>query len=655
MFRVCSVFTTIIGNRRWGVKLSASLLLLVWASTVVAAPDYTRQRELFRVADAALAAGERDALNGARTALRDYPLYPYLAYRDLHQRLGEFPATEIQAFIRDYADLPLAERLRIQWLHHLAHNQRWDQFLRDYQPSDNVTLDCLYRRALLSQGHTSAALEGIESVWVYGHSRPPACDPVFAVWRERGGFTQERIWQRFGLAMAAGQDGLARYLYNLLQGERRTVAERWLAIHADPGRIRRLDADQPYAADLALHGLRVLVRRDSVATAPLFDQLQARYRRASDPEWNALQRQLAVFVAARGHPGAAERLAAIPEPWVDESVEAWRIRVALRAQDWPEVLRQTERLSATSAQQLRWRYWRARALEALGEPGAARALYTELASQRDYYGFLAADRLQQPYTITHHPSAVPQNWMATSAGSALLRIRELTYLERDVDARREWRHLLNNGSPQALRTAAVLADRWGWHRQAVVALVRADEWDDLTLRFPLPYREQVVSAAQTQGIDPAWIYAVMRQESLFQEDARSSANALGLMQILPTTGQRIARERGETWAGERRLLHPPTNIQYGAHYLRGNLQRLQTNPVLASAAYNAGASRVRSWLPEHEPMDADIWAETIPFFETRRYIRRIMEYYVVYGWRLGGAPPALHALMPPVRPSNHTQ
>lgn len=650
MFRVSCVFTTIIGNRHWGAKLSAFLLFAVLASTALATPDYTRQRELFRVADAALAAGERSALTIARTTLRNYPLYPYLLHHDLHQRLDEFPAAEVRAFIRDYADLPLAERLHSQWLRHLAHNQRWDDFLDDYQPRDNVTLDCLQRQALLSQGQISAALAEIEAVWMHSHSRPPACDPVFAVWRERGEFTQERIWQRFGLAMAAGQDGLARYLYNLLQGERRTVAERWLAIHTDPGRIRQLEANQPYAADLALHGLRVLVRRDSVATAPLFDQLQARYRRRTDPEWNALQRQLALFVAARGHSSAAERLAAIPENWVDEQVEAWRIRVALRAQDWAEVLRQTERLSSTSAQQLRWRYWRARALEALGEPDAARTLYADLASQRDYYGFLAADRLQQPYAIIHRPSAVPEDWVATSAGAALLRIRELTQLERDIDARREWQHLLDNHSPQALRTAAVLADRWGWHRQAVVALVRADEWDDLMLRFPVPYREQVLSAAQAQGIDPGWIYAVMRQESLFQPDARSSANALGLMQILPTTGQRIARERGETWQGSHSLLYPPTNIHYGAHYLRGNLQRLQNNPVLASAAYNAGARRVLSWLPEDGPMDADIWAETLPFFETRGYIRRVMEYYVVYGWRLGGEQPALHALMPPVRP-----
>jgi len=651
MSRVCSVFTIIIGSRRcWGTKLSGCVLFAVLAGDALAAPDYTLQRELFRVADAALAAGERSALTTARTALRDYPLYPYLVYRDLHQRLDEFPAAEVRAFIRDYADLPLAERLRVQWLHHLAHNQRWDDFLHDYQPRDNVTLDCLHRQALLSQNQISAALEGIESVWVYGHSRPPVCDPVFAVWRERGGFTQERIWRRFGLAMAADQDGLARYLYNLLQGERRTVAERWLAVHADPSRVDRLNADQPYAANIALHGLRVLVRRDSVATAPLFDQLQARYRRGADPEWNNLQRQLAVFVAARGHSSAAERLAAIPEDWVDEQVEAWRIRVALRAQDWPEVLRQTERLSTTSAQQLAWRYWRARALEALGEQGAARALYAELATKRDYYGFLAADRLQQPYAITHRPSEVSQNWMATSAGSALLRIRELTYLERDVDARREWRHLLDNSSPQVLRTVATVADRWGWHRQAVVALVRADEWDDLMLRFPVPYREQVVSAARTQGIDAEWIYAVMRQESLFQVDARSSANALGLMQILPTTGQRIARERGEAWRGDHNLLHPPTNIHYGAHYLNGNLRRLQNNPVLALAAYNAGASRVLSWLPEHEPVDADIWAETIPFFETRGYIRRVMEYYVVYGWRLGVEQPSLQTLMPPVRP-----
>lgn len=608
---------------------------------------------MFRVTDAALARGERVALTAARATLQDYPLYPYLLYRDLNQRLDEFPATEVRAFLRDYDDLPLAGQLRSDWLQQLAETERWDDYLQDYRATGNITLDCQHRRALLARGRVTEALADIESIWVHGHSRPDACDPVFAVWRERGGFTRERIWQRFELAMAAGQDGLGRYLRNLMQGEQRAAADRWLRIHAEPQRLRELEPDptQPHAADIVLHGLQLLSRRDSVATAPLFDELQARHRRNGGPGWDRLQRQLALFVAARGHHGAAARLAALPDELVDEDVEAWRIRVPLRQQDWPEVLRQTERLRPDTAQQLDWRYWRARALEATGDSDSARTLYAELAEQRDYYGFLAADRLRRDYRIEHRPTHVSAAVLeAMTQQPAMLRSRELWLLNRVVEARREWQQALDEAEPDQLRAAALLTDDWGWHDRAIVALARAGDWDDLTLRFPLPYRDQVIAAARGQALDPAWVYAVMRQESLFQADARSSANALGLMQILPSTGQQIAARLGENWGGNASLLDPAISIRYGAHYLSGNLDRLQLNPVLASAAYNAGTGRVLSWLPEDEAIDAAVWAETIPFFETRGYIRRVLEYSVVYAWRLGMEPLPLHTRMRPIQP-----
>jgi soluble lytic murein transglycosylase len=175
----------------------------------------------------------------------------------------------------------------------------------------------------------------------------------------------------------------------------------------------------------------------------------------------------------------------------------------------------------------------------------------------------------------------------------------------------------------------------GWHDQAIVTLARAGYWDDLSLRFPTPHQDRVLASARSESIDPAWVYAVMRQESIFRSDAKSPAGALGLMQIMPATGRRIAKDLQMSLPNNYVLLKPDTNIRYGTRYLRHTLDQLQKNPVLATAAYNAGPNRVRQWLPEEGTLDADLWAETVPFFETRKYIKKVMEYTTVYEQRLG--------------------
>ncbi|MDX1606504.1 MAG: transglycosylase SLT domain-containing protein [Candidatus Competibacterales bacterium] len=625
--------------------------VLVVATAQADAPAL--QRELFRATAAALERGERLAFTAARPALSDYPLYPYLLQRDLTRRLSDFPTEAVRAFLSEYADLPIAPVLRRDWLRQLAEAGRWEDFLRDYRDTGDVALDCQRRRALLASERTAEALEGITEIWVHGYSRPEACDPVFAVWRERGGFTQERIWRRFELAMTAGQDGLGRYLRNLLAGERRRQAERWLAVHARPTEVLQagLDPFDPVEGRILLHGLQRWSSLDSVAAAAGYDTLQARGGLPQGPGWDRLQRRLALFVASRGHPDAARRLAALPARLVDADVEAWRVRVALQRRAWDQVLVQLRLMGEETARQPAWRYWRARALEATGDESEATELYTSLAGLRDYYGFLAADRLGRAYAFNHRPLAVePALLQALRGRPGLIRARELFLLGWLPDARREWRQALTGAGMPTLRAAARLAHDWGWHDRAIVALGEANEWNDLTLRFPLPHREVVVERSRSRGLDPAWVFAVMRQESLFQQDARSGADALGLMQILPATGQRIARDLGNAWRGRYGLLQPAINIRYGAYYLDYTRSELQGSPLLATAAYNAGPNRVRDWLPEGE-LEADLWVETIPFYETRGYVKRVMEYAAVYAWRLGQEPRPLSTRMPPIRPA----
>ncbi|MDX1655543.1 MAG: transglycosylase SLT domain-containing protein, partial [Candidatus Competibacteraceae bacterium] len=357
-----------------------------------------------------------------------------------------------------------------------------------------------------------------------------------------------------------------------------------------------------------------------------------------------------LFVASRGDPSAPGRLAALPAEAVDEAVWEWRVRIGLQRQDWRQTLDWIEGMPPQVARQDQWRYWRARALEALDRSGKADALYRALAEERSYYGFLAADRVGAPYRLNPDPvNPDPQTLAALEARPGLLRARELLLLGRAWQGRVEWNHVLEGLDEQALKQAALLAHGWGWHDRAIATLGRARHWGDLEVRFPLPHRARVLAAARAEAIDPAWIYGVMRQESIFQPDVRSHAGALGLMQIMPATGRQIARRLKVSHQGHNVLLDEATNIRYGAHYLRLVLDQLQDSPLLATAAYNAGPSRVKSWLPPG-PLAPDIWAELIPFHETRKYVKRVMEYATIYQQLLGRNAESLAQRMPLVLP-----
>ncbi|MCP5425730.1 MAG: transglycosylase SLT domain-containing protein [Gammaproteobacteria bacterium] len=611
------------------------------------------QRLAFVAADKALQAGVPVAI----TPLRDYPLYPYLVFRSLQQHLQDLPTVEIRAFLRDYADTPLARRLRGAWLRQLATAQRWDDYLLDYQPDDSVELGCWQRQALLATGKPQLALEGIAEVWMQGVSLPNACDPVFEFWRQQGGFTPERVWRRFTLALDKGQRGLAVYLKGLLPAAQQPMAEHWLQVDANPALLLDLELDprEDDTAAIVLYGLNRWSQQDSVAAAAALDVLLPRYP-LPPHALVELQRQLALFVASRGHPSGLPRLNALPAEVVDEQVREWRVRVHLAKPDWQAVLAGLDGLLPDDRAKPLWLYWRARALEASGLAEQSRAIYEQLAGLRDYHGFLAADRIGKPYQIVDVPLVVDNvelNVLERLPG--LQRAHELFLLQRFWEAGVEWREAIAGLTPAQLQQAAKLAQRWGWDFQAILTLARTDYWDDLTLRFPTPHQQRVIEIARETGMDPAWLFAIQRQESLFRSDARSPAGALGLMQILPTTAEHIAVDAGFQTTTDLDLVQADTNIRLGAYYLRQILGRLQNNVALATAAYNAGPERVIQWLPIDQASEADRWVETIPYWETRNYVKHVMEYAIIYGRRLNDPPVRLLAhlgevLPAPVRP-----
>ena len=541
--------------------------------------------------------------------------------------------------------------MRQSWLAYLARNNHWRTLLRDYRKPVPQWVQCSHARALIETGALRNAWIEAEKLWLHGQSRPQECDPVFDAWRSHGKLTSELARERLELAMAQNQTRLARYLRRYLPPDERESVDLWLELLKKPEGVLETDwskVDRRIAGKILTQAFRALIRRDTAEAAGIFDKLRVE-QDLSGLDLSSIEQESALFFALRRHPEAAERMDSLHDNLLTPSLREWRVRTAPLRPEWNEALSALDRLDQSQKDALRWSYWRARALEATGRDTEASALYRKISGRQNYFSLLAADRLNEPCTITHNPvSAAAGDLLELERDPGIQRAVELFYLGRMIEARREWIHSLRGKNQAALKAAAVLAHGIGWHDRAIIAAADAGQFDDLDIRFPLSHPELIVKYAGKNALDPVMVLALIRQESMFMADVRSPAGALGVMQIMPATGRRIASMTGERFPNPFMLLCPENNIRFGTFYLRKRLDELQENPVLASAAYNAGIGRVRDWLPEEGSLPADIWIENIPFFETRNYIETVFTYMTIYRQRLGLEPWRLSEQMPDV-------
>jgi soluble lytic murein transglycosylase len=290
-------------------------------------------------------------------------------------------------------------------------------------------------------------------------------------------------------------------------------------------------------------------------------------------------------------------------------------------------------------------------VEETAGPEAAAQLFGELSELRDYYGYLAADRLHRRYSLNVRPSPDdPKAQAALAAEPGLVRAHELFACDMADEAAVEWTAVLGSAEPATKVQAAHLAARWGWYAESIAMLAQAAEWDDVRLRYPRPYPEAVAEASKVASVPADWILGVMRQESLYRQDAVSRADARGLMQMLPSTATAVARRWHLVSPRKETLFDPPVAVTLGAAYLRELLDRYSGQLSLSLAAYNAGSASVSRWLPA-KSMDADVWIENIPYSETRAYVQHILEHIVAFASVRDAEPPRLDTLLPPVEPA----
>ena len=611
-------------------------LLALFATCVAAAPLDEQRSRFLRAYAEAQAGGPAVAARSA--GLETYPLFPYLRFETLKRELSSLPVADVEAFLEAQRGTPLAARMREAWLRELGQQHQWALYDRFYAMSAKPDLACIALRAKLELGKLNALTESARALWLTPKAASEACSPVFDALYASGALPDSLVRERVWLALHAKRDDFAAYLLRTYTPDPKSMASLVNALKKQPAQAATLPAlRQDTRRNRALVGYAVtrLAGQDVKKAQQLWQAIKGRYR--FHPESRAtLLRTLALAAVTQDAPNQLNLLDAVPDTGPDELLERVRLRAALESRSWERILRWTADPTPFPGNRLRLAYWHARALEERGRAEDARKAYAALATARDYYGFLAAERINAPYVLEGRPIAPKQRERnGISALAGLNRAREFETIGLKAEANREWLWTLEQLSRREVEVACRIAYEWGWYDRAIFALGKIESYDDTEVRFPIRYRETVLAAAASRELSPARIFSIIRGESAFVVTARSGAGALGLMQLMPATGAETARRIGMSLGKPEELLDPERNIQLGSAYLRQVINQFDGNFALAAAAYNAGPSRVKSWLPKTQCVPADLWVETIPFSETEGYVRRALFYAAIYEQRLG--------------------
>lgn len=613
---------------RSGLLFLCALLACAGMARAAQDDDFLAAREAFRVGD--VVKFERSA-----KSLSGYPLEPYIAYWRLRLRLEQATPEEVQALLERTKDAPVAVSLRADWLRLLATRQQWEQFDAEYTqaPGEDVELLCYTLQSRWRAGKEEA-LSYARRLWFSGRDRPDSCTPMFDALAERSQLGPDDVWARIRLALEAGNAGVARRAAEYLPAKEQPEARVLSGIAVNPQAFlehKNFNLKTRAGRETVMYAAHRLARTAPSQAAQQWAKLGERF---TDAERAYVWGLIAYQGAQRHDPNALAWYAKAAE--LNDQQLAWKVRIALRAKSWPDVLAAVDAMSPKEAQEPAWRYWKARAAKAQGRAAEAQALFTALATDFSFYGQLAAEELGgrgKTPAASYKPTRDEVQAMAKVPG--FQRALAFYRLNLRFEGNREWSWTIRNFDDKQLLAAAEFAHRSEIYDRAINTADRTRELHDFSMRYLAPYRDVMKGYVSQQQLDEAWVYGLIRQESRFIADVKSSAGAAGLMQLMPATARWVAQKVGlKDFRGGAQTVNVETNLNLGTWYLKHVLDTLDNHPVLASAAYNAGPARARAWRAD-EPMDAAIYAESIPFNETRDYVKKVMSNANYYSQQFG--------------------
>jgi soluble lytic murein transglycosylase len=596
--------------------LSWSLLAAATAQGAPLDGDFLAARDAYQSNDAA-------RLEALAPRLQGHLLEPYVAYWRLSLRLEDASPAAVRDFLAANRDGPLAERLRSEWLKLLAWRGEWELFNAELPQlaSRDLEITC-HALQFRMQARPEEALPEARSLWFVTRDLPDGCTPLLNGLVAAGVLTVDDMWSRIRAALEAGRVSQARWVAEWLPAGEAPEPRSLERAASDPaGFIERGGGNLKTRAgrETVMFAVHRLARIAPQQAARRWERLEERFSRE---ERAYVWGMIGYLGAMRHDPDALAWYARAGE--LSDLQLAWKVRAALRGANWREVLAAVDAMSEREGSISAWRYWRARALKAAGREDEAREVLEPLAAEFHFYGQLALEelggRISAPSTA-YRPGAEDVRAMGQHAG--LRRALELYRLGLRPEANAEWLWAIRGFDDRQLLAAAEVARRHEVYDRAIHTADRTVGLHDFELRYLAPYRDVLKAHTAQLALDEAWVYGLIRQESRFIPDAKSSAGASGLMQLMPETARWVAKRLGlRNWRWSQ-VTEVNTNVSLGTYYLRHVLDALDGQPVLASAAYNAGPSRARAWRPA-TAMEGAAFAETIPFTETRLYVKNVM-------------------------------
>lgn len=621
-------------------------------NTVVGAQEAARKRDRTRLA-------------AARAAMEagNHPLLSWVAYWDLASRLGEATADEVEGFYTRWSGTYVEDRLRNDWLRELGKRRDWANLARDYprfRMNDDREVTCWWLFTEHLAGRDVA--EQARSLWFAQRDNDDGCYMLATALLDAKRLPADDVWRKARRSIEQQRPGVAKAAVGLLgNNQARDVAE---AVDSPARHLARPAAGGRVAQELRLLALMRLAQTDAPAAAA---RLDAGGLRLDDPlaawAWAYTARQSAFALLPDAGPQMLRALSLLPGDanpgWSDDTL-AWGVRALLRgtppAERWPQVARLVGWMSPAELRDPAWAYWRARATLGSARRGPdgdaqraeARLQLEAVAGATNFYAKLATEDLGRMPGLPPVPAPLSDIELAAATGHpGLQRALLLVNLGLRDEARREWNFSLRGMDDRALLAAARLAcDRQDW-QLCINTAERTRNEVDVRLRYPMPFANDITSAAIAQRLEPALVFGLIRQETRFMPQLKSVVGASGLMQVMPATARYVARKINLPWDNPALISDPVTNLKLGTAYLRMVLDDLSGSQAMAAAAYNAGPSRPRRWR-EGPTLETAIWAENIPFNETRDYVKKVLSNAAVYSALLDPRQaPALRARLGP--------
>ncbi len=603
--------------------------------------------------------GDKTRLSNLLPQVRGHALEPLAAYWEMRARLDSAPESEIRGFLAAYAGSYYEDRLRNDWLQQLGKRRDWATFTAEYpryRMRDDREVRC-YALATEAMNSKANVADEAKRLWYSLREADDGCTYVADHLHSGGQFQALDLWRKARIAMDANRPRAAQAAVEI---EAPRLSEQVALIHADPAKYldKRIIAVTRSRKELAVLALIRLAAKDPDQAADWLDRRWALQLSAEERNWTwaVIGKQ----AAQKLQDNAAHYFAKVQKlSDLNDDLLIWQVRAALRQGQWRQVLNATEAMSPETRKAPDWTYWRARALMATATTELARleaqSLLRQIASVRGFYEQLALEELGQAITVPERPSPLtPQEKAAALIHPGLQRALYALAIGLRAEGNREWNYSTNLHTPGGMNDRELLAaadlacQRQVWDR-CINTSERTKELMDFEQRFPMPLRETVVRRAGEIRLDPAYVYGLIRQESRFIMDARSHVGASGLMQVMPATAKWTAKKMGMTGFTPDQITDREVNVTIGTAYLKLVLDDFEGSMPLATAAYNAGPGRSRNWR-KGPVLEAAIWAENIPFQETRDYVKKVLANTTNYAAILTRQPQSLKARLGSVGP-----